>query len=195
MARVSRGERARRSAISRGLRAYWREVHAIADALDATATDARAILRAQREELEELVEEELERAELVRELVPPPAPPPPPRVPRPPVTDALAILGLKPGEYVFYLKDVMEELGLDWSRVRLTCPSGQVRVTVLVEEFAGRPGERRKVDDWQESFTFDLGRDDDDAWSAYFAAARSLPSYTKPSDPNISFSILAMTCL
>jgi hypothetical protein len=145
MARLTRKERARRAAISKGVRRYWRRVKAVQRA-------ERVPLSAARREVRELPRVGFKQAlaARVRER-----------------EGARRERGFTQEEFAFNLRDRDTEQGFGLYRKFRRQDEVTLRVTWEYRAEPGAPVERGETE-----LTFQPGETEDEFWSNYFAAVR-----------------------
>jgi hypothetical protein len=154
MPRVSARERARRQAIARGVRRYWRRVHAIERRLQIVSSEARAVYREQIRPRER----EIPFLQALGELVLP---------------TIFEPVGLAEGEFAFNLQDVDERVGLRFYEQS----RGKTEVEVVVNwEYRETPQSEEETG--QATIRFDPGATREEFWSNYFAALRAFHDET-----------------
>jgi hypothetical protein len=152
MPRVSARERARRQAIARGVRRYWRRVHAIERRLQIVSSEARAVYR------EQIRPKAIPFRQAIEEVMLP---------------TIFEPVGLAEGEFAFNLQDVDDRIGL-----RLYEQSrGKTEVEVVVNwEYRETP--QSEEESGQATIRFDPGETREEFWSNYFAALRAFHDET-----------------
>lgn len=152
MARVPRKERARREAISSGLRRYWRQVHKIEQARQVPVRVARQEIKEVRLEMRERKLSFTAALAQFIEMTPRPGfiPPDP------------------EGEVAFNLQDRDKEQGFNlFERFR---EQDEVRIAI-VSEFRATPGSEPEID--RVELVFSPGANKEEFWNNYFEAVRT----------------------